>query len=218
MEIENKLSQIVYHQVKEKIIRLELPPALQLKERMLSRDLQIGRTPVREALQRLFWEGWVIAVDKKLFVKDLVLKDIQEIFQFRKIIEPFAVERIFALEKARLVAGKIDEIVSKMKHFRQDLLEYVLLDLACHKEIICYFENEPACRFWQVISEEVCRLSVLTLRVQQNFESGEREHFELAEAFWDRDKDAVIKKLCRHYDEAAGRMEDALLAYAPDRT
>ncbi len=215
MEIEDKLSQVVYQQVKDKIIRLELPPGLQLKERQLSLELKIGRTPVREALQRLFWEGWVVAGDKKLFVKNLSMKDVREIFQFRKIMEPLAVERIFALEKARLVAGKIDAIVSKMKHFRRDLLEYVLLDLECHADIVRYIDNEPACRFWQVISEEACRLSVLTLQVQKDFESGEREHLELAEAFWDRDRETVIGKLCAHYDEAAKRMEQALSTYVP---
>lgn len=216
MEIEDKLSQVVYQQLKDKIIRLELAPGLQLKERWLSQELNIGRTPVREGLQRLFWEGWVVAGEKKLFVKNLSMKDVREIFQFRKIMEPFAVERIFTLEKARLVAGKIDTIVSKMRHCRGNLLEYVLLDLESHGEIIQYFDNEPACRFWQVISEEVCRLSLLTLRVQKDFESGEREHLELAESFWNKDRETVLKKLCAHYDEAAKRMEEALLTYRPN--
>ena len=48
-----------YHALERMIVTLELPPASTTTEKALIERLQLGRTPVREAIQRLAWEGLV---------------------------------------------------------------------------------------------------------------------------------------------------------------
>jgi DNA-binding GntR family transcriptional regulator len=48
-----RLSDKAYHLIRHKIITLELPPLSAIDEQALMQDLQLGRTPIREALQRL---------------------------------------------------------------------------------------------------------------------------------------------------------------------
>ncbi|MBD3174746.1 MAG: GntR family transcriptional regulator, partial [Armatimonadia bacterium] len=54
-----RLSEKAYALIKEKVVTLELPPSTLIDEQSLMEDLGLGRTPIREALQRLDSEGLV---------------------------------------------------------------------------------------------------------------------------------------------------------------
>ena len=51
------LTDLAYRQIEERIVTLRLKPGEVLSEQWLSATLKIGRTPIREALQRLALEG-----------------------------------------------------------------------------------------------------------------------------------------------------------------
>ena len=59
------LTEQAYRQIEEQIVTLRLKPGDVLSEQMLSATFGIGRTPVREALQRLAHEGLVIILPRK---------------------------------------------------------------------------------------------------------------------------------------------------------
>jgi DNA-binding GntR family transcriptional regulator len=66
------LTEQAYRQIEEQIVTLQLKPGDILSEQMLSATFGIGRTPVREALQRLAHEGLVIILPRKgILVSDL---------------------------------------------------------------------------------------------------------------------------------------------------
>ena len=55
------LTDRAYAELEELIVTLQLPPGTALSELVLAKRLDIGRTPIREALQRLAADGIVIA-------------------------------------------------------------------------------------------------------------------------------------------------------------
>ncbi len=59
------LTDRAYRQLEELIVTLQLAPGEILSEQSLSKDLGIGRTPIREALQRLAREGLVVILPRK---------------------------------------------------------------------------------------------------------------------------------------------------------
>jgi DNA-binding GntR family transcriptional regulator len=66
------LTDQAYRQIEEQIVTLRLKPGDVLSEQMLSANFGFGRTPVREALQRLANEGMVIILPRKgILVSDL---------------------------------------------------------------------------------------------------------------------------------------------------
>jgi DNA-binding GntR family transcriptional regulator len=71
-------------------------PGARLVEEDLARRLAVSRTPVREALFRLAQLGLVDQRDAGFFVPQLTLRDIHEIFQVRRLLEPQAVADIAA--------------------------------------------------------------------------------------------------------------------------
>jgi DNA-binding GntR family transcriptional regulator len=56
-ETAEPVSARAYHALEKMIVMLELAPGSVTTERVLIEKLSLGRTPVREAIQRLAWEG-----------------------------------------------------------------------------------------------------------------------------------------------------------------
>jgi len=82
------LGEAVYQILREAILRVLLPPWEGVNERALAETLQVSRTPVREALQRLVGEGFLTAIPRQGWVvADLSLKDIEEIYTMRGALE-----------------------------------------------------------------------------------------------------------------------------------
>lgn len=59
------LTDKAYRELEERIVTLRLQPGQVLSEMALSEQLNIGRTPIREALQRLTREGLVVILPRK---------------------------------------------------------------------------------------------------------------------------------------------------------
>lgn len=85
------LSQQAYDSIKQKIITLALPPGAVIDEATLQKELDLGRTPIREALQRLAQEKLVVIVPRRgMFVSEIGIKDLQQLFEVRLTLECLA--------------------------------------------------------------------------------------------------------------------------------
>jgi len=75
------------------IVRLELAPGEVLNESELMQDLDLGRTPIREALQRLRRDQLVTILPRRgAFVTSLDIEDLPVLFNSRAVIEPHLAE------------------------------------------------------------------------------------------------------------------------------
>ena len=71
------LSVQAYEQIRRKIVSLALPPGATVDESMLQEELGVGRTPIREALQRLSLEKLVTIVPRRgIFVTEIAFNQI----------------------------------------------------------------------------------------------------------------------------------------------
>ena len=77
-----------YHTIKENILNLTYPPGMVLTEAMLTKELEMSRSPVRTAIQMLQVEGLIVSdYYKSMTVKEITDKDINEIYQLRELLE-----------------------------------------------------------------------------------------------------------------------------------
>src|SRR5215831_18504102 len=80
---------LAYDAISTAIIRLELAPLSLIDEAALCAQLGLGRTPVREALQRLMHEGLVTIYPRRgAIVTPITLLDAEHLTQARLIWEP----------------------------------------------------------------------------------------------------------------------------------
>jgi len=84
----------VYEKIQEKILTGVIPLGSRMGENVLSKELGVSRTPVREALIRLVHEGFAEQMPKDgVFLKRPSLKDIEEIYDLRTVLECHAALR-----------------------------------------------------------------------------------------------------------------------------
>lgn len=83
-----RLSEKAYALIRRKIITLELPPLSPIDEQALMDDLELGRTPIREALHRLAAEDLIFFAPRRgMFVADISITDLQKIYELRIVLE-----------------------------------------------------------------------------------------------------------------------------------
>jgi DNA-binding GntR family transcriptional regulator len=111
-----RLSDRAYQLIRHKIITLELPPLSAIDEQALMEDLQLGRTPIREALQRLAAEDLVLLAPRRgMFVADISITDLQKIFELRMVLEGFCAR----LAAQRAAAEHLTEMEAVIQELAQ---------------------------------------------------------------------------------------------------
>lgn len=93
-----------YEQLRLRLLSGQYPPGTQLKEEPLGRELGLSRTPIRAALKMLVDDGLATAEGSQgIHVADWSADDIDEMFQIRSLLEPYAVKRAVERGGAALV-------------------------------------------------------------------------------------------------------------------
>ena len=69
-------------------------PNQHLREQSLSEQLGVSRTPIREALALLQRDGLLVATSQGLMLPNLQLKDIRDVYEIRKLLEPKSMSAI----------------------------------------------------------------------------------------------------------------------------
>ncbi|SAL72477.1 GntR family transcriptional regulator [Caballeronia udeis] len=84
----------VYSAIKQAIGETRYAPGEYLREEQLARGLGVSRTPVREAFRRLGAEGWLeVKPNHGVRVRSWSIRDVEEIFEARMLIEPYLAGR-----------------------------------------------------------------------------------------------------------------------------
>ena len=103
------LTDKAYAVLEEMIVTLQLEPGEVLSETALSQELEIGRTPIREALQRLNREGLVQILPRKGILvsdinprKQLLLLEVRR--ELERLIARSAAQRATDDERAQFIA------------------------------------------------------------------------------------------------------------------
>lgn len=78
-----------YDELKRLIVSLRIAPGEPLNERTLMAAMDVGRTPLREAIQRLTLEQLVTSLPRRgYFVRDLSISELNEMIAARHVVEP----------------------------------------------------------------------------------------------------------------------------------
>lgn len=133
------LNQRVYNQLREMILTGDLATGSPIEERRLAEEMQVSRTPLREAISQLVTEG---IIEYRPYRGNLVrrfnAKQVQDLYQVRKALEALAM---------RLAIRKLSqEHIEKIRHILDDA--QTALDRG---DIEGY--NESDRRFHQIIVE-----------------------------------------------------------------
>ena len=92
----HKLGEVerVYCILRDWLVTAQLPPGEFLSEIDLAMRCRTSRTPVREACTRLMQDKWLSRIPRKGFlVTPISVRDIVDMYEYRKLLESFAAEK-----------------------------------------------------------------------------------------------------------------------------
>jgi DNA-binding GntR family transcriptional regulator len=88
---ERAYTDAVYETLRDAIVRGKMAPGLEIRQEQLARDLNVSRTPLREALRKLEYEGLVEPGPKRLYrVTEFSIVDYEQLFIARIPLEVIA--------------------------------------------------------------------------------------------------------------------------------
>ena len=129
------LSTQAYDGIRRAIVRLDFAPGDVLREDELQDQFGIGRTPIREALQRLARDQFVTVIPRRgMFVSSIDIDDLAMLYETRAVMEPYAAR----LAAERGTVEQWDEMAGVIERSLrpglppEDLLE---VDRRCHELI-----------------------------------------------------------------------------------
>jgi DNA-binding GntR family transcriptional regulator len=188
-----------YLLIRDQIVTLKLAPGSVIEESRLRTELGLGRTPIREALQRLAHENLVSFVPHRgTFVSDINLTDLHRLTEVRVELEGYAAglaaERAGPGDRALMNAllAELDGIDEG------NVYDLMRLDQRIHRQVYQATRNT----FLQAMLEESFNLSLriwfLGLDRGVRLKEAVEEHRRLLEAIVARDADLATSIMRRH--------------------
>jgi DNA-binding GntR family transcriptional regulator len=202
------LRQKAYQLLKQKIISGILAPGSLLTESELAVSIGVSKTPVREALSQLEHDKLVSPIPRKGYlVTTITLKDIQEIFEIRLILERaatvLAAERITNDEIARLERYlELNFDPSEQESFHQ----YIQANKEFHLEIARASHNSRLIEHLVRVFIDAQRLQYMDLSIGESSWAWQRDHERIIEALRNHDKAAAAIAVEEALEEARIRL------------
>jgi len=192
-------SEEAYQRILERIVCLEMPPGSVVNEARLREELKIGRTPIREALQRLARENLVRSIPHRgTFVTDVNITDLARITEVRVVLESHAAR----LAAEKLSAGDRDAIEELLALVRRSYVndphDLMHLDQRIHRTVYRAARNP----FLEATLERYFNLSLrlwyLVLDREVRLREAVGEHIELLQALLAGNGDRAEDIMRRH--------------------
>jgi DNA-binding GntR family transcriptional regulator len=193
------LTMVAYETLKQKIIVGFFLPGQYLNEAAIAEQLDLGRTPVHQALQRLQVEGLVEVVPRKgVIIQPDTAEQMLEILDARIVVEPELVrsatrnvtnEHIQELERilfseSRTAGGTIDSFIAKDREF--------------HGYITRLSGNAVLGDFARMLHERSTRYWLLTMWQTLDTVATGQQHRAILQAIRKRDATAAGKAMRSH--------------------
>jgi DNA-binding GntR family transcriptional regulator len=192
-------SEEAYLRIRDRIVSLDMPPGSVVNEARLRENLNIGRTPIREALQRLARENLVKSVPHRgTFVTDVNITDLARITEVRVVLEAHAA-RLAAEKLASTDREAIEDLLAVVERRSvTDQRELMQLDQKIHQLVYRATRNP----FLEATLERYLNLSLrlwyLVLDREIRLREAVDEHVELLKAILSGDGDLAEQIMRRH--------------------
>jgi DNA-binding GntR family transcriptional regulator len=197
------LTEKAYRALEEEIVTLRIPPGTVVSEAILSRRLGVGRTPVREALQRLARE-WLVVILPRRGIVVSVIDPVQQLrlLEARREIERFLM-RCAAMRRTPVQQAQFEAIAGGMTASAQhaDDIAFMRLDREFNLLVLDAAGNEFAASAMNLMNGLSRRFWYVRYKQAADLKLAARLHAAIARAIADADPDA------------AGQGSDALVDY-----
>ncbi|GAA4889077.1 GntR family transcriptional regulator [Saccharopolyspora cebuensis] len=195
------LADKAYQAIRDRLIMLDIPPMAAIDDAALARSLDVGRTPVREALKRLEIDRLVVSYPRRgTFATAVDITDLAYVSELRLNLEPLAARRAgeIANEEELVEFSELADLLDDVDFCSLGRDEVMRWDLHVHRVIYRAAGNplleDTLIRYGNLATRIFC----IFLDRMTHFETHVREHTSLLRAIGSRNPDEAERIAREH--------------------
>jgi DNA-binding GntR family transcriptional regulator len=196
------LNQKAYLQLREMILNGSIAHGEQIDERRLAAELDVSRTPLREAIGQLITEG---IVEYRPYigtqVRTFTAKQVNDLYQVRKALEALAIRLAIpklSQEHIENIRAILDDVHNALE--RGDIDAYTAADRRFHSAIVKIADNETLTESINRLSAQIQMVRAIANRDPHVVERTSHERPRILAALEARDANAAAALLEEHID------------------
>ena len=198
------LTNIVFNRIRKKILNFQLLPGVKISDNTIAQEMNISRSPVRQALFRLTEQGLLESRHNRGFmVKTFTAKEVEDLHVLRETLELKAIELIMDHLTDEIAAG-FESCLEGLKPLieNDDLVGITDIDWQFHNLIIEGSQNTLMIDFYQSLQDRI-KISFPHIQTPGSvlwviYE----EHKQIADNILNRNPDGAKFAMSRHIQEA----------------
>ena len=202
----NTISQQVYSILRKEILSGTYKPGDWLQEMELAKNLEVSRSPIREALRRLTADGLVVDIPNKgSFVREFTEEEMREIFEVREMLESYAIRHLnkqWTKEEKETFNNYREDF--KRLYNEGNLDDYIVVDSRFHRFLVECTENSILLDLYQKVRNMNMLFRIMSLSTKERFDESLKEHI------------SIIDNLLKGNSSEADLINRIHLAYARD--
>lgn len=206
------LNATVYESIRRDIVLGKLRPNSTLSEQVLAEELEVSRTPTREALTRLAAEGLIRSERRRWIVHEHSIDEIRQIYEVRSALEGQAA----ALAAQRATRDRIAELLAvlekseSVESFTADSAALVGINDDFHDRVVACAGNEALRRAIESASHYYFNYELASSYSADERRAAAAQHRSLARAIEKRDAEGARRIAVAHIEEAFAVLEQKL--------
>lgn len=209
------LSAKILDTLKGRILNWEYPPKKPLLEEELCREFGVSRSPVREALRLLAAAGFAERRQRTFVVKQIHPSEIREIYELRKALELYVVERLCDGKGDR---DRLDELQRQWEEYSQsgyddtlpDHKDVALWDQTFHEGLAEIYGNKAIIDTLRSLSERLHIFRVMDFQQPGRVQATCSQHLAIIEAIQEGQTSLARERLLRNIEEGEQNAKDGV--------
>ena len=203
-EVFPNLEDQVYKIIKDKIIWHEIKMGERIIDKKLAEELGVSRSMVRQALTILVKEELLIMIPRNgFYVKEITRKEIEEIYNIRKILEAYTTE----LAVPKITSGDIAALEGVFRKAKGDLEKdevksFIETDTELHKLLVNNCGNEHLKKMINENNDKYAFYRVVDLNRIERAKESYFEHYEIFKAVKEKKAKLSSELIAKHIENA----------------
>jgi len=212
-------SEQIYEIIKEQIIQNEIRPGSRISVDEIQKKYKISKTPLKEALSRLEFEGLVTVKPRSgTYVSTPTKDEMAQIYDLRLAIEWMAVQLSTPnIPEKKLVDLKNRVIEAEKQIFENNYQPFFQTDIEIHKIIFEYANNKYIQKVKDMIDTHIHWFRILGATEQHRPYKSSVRHLEILNAMLKRDVNLAAELMKTHIEEVKEAVIEDITADYPEQ-
>ncbi|MGH8618657.1 MAG: GntR family transcriptional regulator [Burkholderiales bacterium] len=204
--------ELIYERLKTMAMTFVIRPGARVNEVELARALNVSRTPLREALNRLLVEGFLTRAPNKGFIgRPLDAKQVYDLYELRIVLEKTTV-RIACERATDEEFTELESFVKSSKDSPEDThaASLLALDEQFHERVAALTRNQEMVRTLRAINARIHYVRWIDMRDQRKYT--QQEHLRIVKAMKARDAEKAAALIDGHISRRLDQIVDMIRA------